>query len=57
MKVHSGRFENLPVFSSSHGKNIENSTLQHFLLFEVCAREVRGKFVYKHSETIEHVKS
>ena len=29
----------------------------NMLLFEICAREICEKFVYKHSETIEHVKN
>ena len=36
--------------SPSPHENVEDLPLQHFLLFEICARE---KFVYKHSETIE----
>ena len=31
--------------------------LKHFLLFEICAREICEKFVYEHSETIEYVKN
>ena len=31
--------------------------LKHLLLFEICAREKHEKFVYKHSETTEYVKS
>ena len=31
-------------------------TLKHLILFEICAREIFEKFVYKHSETIEYVK-
>ena len=27
------------------------------LVFEICACELREKFVYKHSETIEYVKN
>ena len=27
------------------------------LLFEICAREIYEKFIYKHSETIEYVKN
>ena len=38
-------------------KYVEDFTLKHFLLFEICAREICEKFVYKHSETIEHVKN
>ena len=36
---------------------VEDFTLKHLLLFEICAREICEKFVYKHSETIEHVKN
>ena len=38
-------------------KYVEDFTLKHFLLFEICAREILEKFVYKHSETIEYVKN
>ena len=31
--------------------------LNNLLLFEICAREICEKFVYKHSETIEYVKN
>ena len=31
--------------------------LKHFLLSEICARELCEEFVYKHSETIEYVKN
>ena len=27
------------------------------LLFEVCTHEIREKFVYKHSETIDYIKN
>ena len=30
--------------------------LKHLLLFEIYAREICKKIVYKHSETIEYVK-
>ena len=36
---------------------VEDFTLKDLLLFEICAREIREKFVYKHSETIEYVKN
>ena len=36
---------------------VEDFTLKHVLLFEICAREIFEKFVYKHSETIEYVKN
>ena len=31
--------------------------LKRFLNFEICAREICEKFVYKYSETIEYVKN
>ena len=36
---------------------VEDFTLKHLLLFEICAREIYEKFVYKYSETIEYVKN
>ena len=33
-------------------KYVEDFTLKHLSLFEICAREICEKFVYKHSETI-----
>ena len=36
---------------------VEDSTLKHLLLFEICVREIRESFVYKRSETIEYVKN
>ena len=38
-------------------KYVENLTLKHLLLFEICAQKIGEKFVYKHSETIENVKN
>ena len=38
-------------------KYVEDFTLKHYLLFELCAREICEKFVYKYSETIEYVKN
>ena len=35
---------------------MEDVTLKYLLLFELCAREICEKFVYKHSEIIEYVK-
>ena len=29
---------------------VEDFTLKHLLLFEICAREIYEKFVYKHSK-------
>ena len=36
---------------------VEDFTLKHLLLFEICSREIREKFVCKHLETIEYVKN
>ena len=36
---------------------VEYFILKHLVLFELCAREMYEKFVYKHSETIEYVKT
>ena len=36
---------------------VEDITLIHILFFEICAREICEKFIYKHSETIEYVKN
>ena len=36
---------------------VEDATLKHLLPFEIFAREIREKFVYKYSETIEYVKN
>ena len=38
-------------------KYVEDFTLKHLLLFEISTREISGRFVYKHSETIEYVKN
>ena len=36
--------------------HVDGFTLKYVLLFELCAREICEKFVYKHSETLEYVK-
>ena len=36
---------------------VEDFILEHFLPFEICAREICEKFVYEHSEIIEYVKN
>ena len=41
------------IFIFSWKDYAENFTLNHFLGFEICAREICEKFVLKHSETIE----
>ena len=41
---------------SSYEIYVEDFTLKDLLLFEICAREICEKFVYKHSETIGYVK-
>ena len=38
-------------------KYVDDFTLKHLLLFEICAREVYEKFVDKRSETIEYIKN
>ena len=43
--------------SLSSCEYVEDFTLKHPLLFEICAREICENFVYKHSETIEYVKN
>ena len=35
---------------------LKNLTLKHFLIFEMCAREICEKFVYKHSEATDMLK-
>ena len=35
---------------------VQNFTLKHLLLFEICTRAICEKIVYKHSETTEYVK-
>ena len=36
---------------------VEDFTLKHLLLFEICAREIYEIFIYKYSETMEYVKN
>ena len=36
---------------------VEDFTIKHLLRFEIWARELCDKFVYKHLETIEYVKN
>ena len=57
LKVHECRFENHPISSSSYKQHVDDFTSKHLLFFEICAREICGKLVYKHSETIEYVKN
>ena len=45
------------VFVFISEEYVENFTLNHLLLFEICACEICEKFVYKHGETIEYVKN
>ena len=45
------------IFVFTWKQYVENFTLKHVLLFEIRAREIYEKFVYKHSETIEFVKN
>ena len=46
---------NFFVFTRNY--HVEDSTFKHLLLFEIYACEICEKFVYKHSEIIEHVKN
>ena len=43
--------------SSSEKKFVEDFTFEHLILFEICARPICEKFVYKHSETVEYAKN
>ena len=45
----------IPVFIWK--KYVEDFTFKQLLLFEICARKICEKFVYKYSETIEYVKN
>ena len=45
------------IFVFISKKYVEDFTLKHLLLFEICTGEICEKFVYKHSETIEYVKN
>ena len=47
----------MPKSSFFIWKYVEDFKLKHFLLFEICARAICEKFVYKHSETREYVKN
>ena len=50
--------ENLSISSPSYENNyVEDFTLRHLLLFELCAREISEQFVYKLSETKEYFKN
>ena len=46
---------NISVFTWKY--YVEDFTLKDLLRFEICAHEICEKFVYKHSETIEHDKN
>ena len=45
------------IFAFKLKPYVQDFTLQHLLLFEICARELCEMFVYKHSATIEYVKN
>ena len=45
------------IFAYIWKQDVEDFSLKHLLLFEICACEICEKFVYKHSETIEYVKN
>ena len=50
-------WKSVNIFVFIWKKYVEDFTLKHLLFFEICAREVCEKFVYKHSEIIENVKN
>ena len=58
LTVHQSRYENLPISSSLHRNNMPK--VSHYntviTLFEICTPEIYEMFVYKHKQTIEHVK-
>ena len=45
------------IFAFMWKQYVEHFTLNHLLLFEICACKICKMFVYKHSETIEYVKN
>ena len=49
------KFANIFVFLEK--QYVQDFTLKHLSLLEICAREICKMFVYKHSETIEYVKN
>ena len=52
------RFENMPISSSLYENNyVEDFTLKHLFLSEICGLEMCRKFVYKHSEAIKYIKN
>ena len=69
LKIHSCRFENLPISSSSYENNMlkishlllfqifPREICEPLLLFGICASNICEKFVYKHSKTIEYIKN
>ena len=42
---------------SLYGNMLKISHLTQLLLFQICAHEIRERFVYKQSETIEYVQN
>ena len=47
----------MQIWKSVNVLYVEYFTLKYPLLFEISAREISERFVYKRSETIEHVKN
>ena len=43
------------IFVFTWKQHLQDFTLKHFLLFEMCAPEICEKYVYKHSETMGFV--
>ena len=50
-------WKSVNIFVFKRKYYVENFTLKHLLLYEICAREICEKSVYKHTETIEYVKN
>ena len=63
VKVSKGKGKLMHIWKSANifvfiwKKYVEDSILKNPLLFEICAREIHEKFVYRHSQTIEYVKN
>ena len=47
----------IKISSVNVTKSEGNCRRKHLLLFEICTCEICEKFAYKHSETIEYVKT
>ena len=50
-------WESANIFIFIRKSYVEDFTLKHLLLFEICALKLFEKFVYKDSETEEYAKN